>query len=109
MPRCNRLRGSRASTLSPESNPVEPARCARADNSCTHRACRAAAHVGRTSPCRHHAGTCEPCCLDTHHNRGLDTRLVATLSHGQWINQAQTLLICGPTGVGKTWLACAFA
>lgn len=31
--------------------------------------------------------------LDTRHNRGLDTRLVATLSHGQWINHAQTLLI----------------
>jgi DNA replication protein DnaC len=47
--------------------------------------------------------------IDTRHSRGLDTRLVATLSHGQWIDQAQTLLICGPTGVGKTWLACAFA
>ena len=47
--------------------------------------------------------------LDMRHSRGLDAHLIATLAHGQWIEQAQTLLICGPTGVGKTWIACAFA
>lgn len=47
--------------------------------------------------------------LDTRATRGLDTRLIATLAHGEWVERAQTLLIAGPTGVGKTWLACALA
>jgi DNA replication protein DnaC len=46
--------------------------------------------------------------LDTRPGRGLDRRLIATLSHGDWLRQAQSLLIGGATGTGKTWLACAF-
>ncbi len=53
----------------------------------------------------------EACLEDVLHNpgRGLDKRLIATLSGGDWIRQKQSLLITGPTGVGKTWLACALA
>ncbi|MGH8190338.1 MAG: IS21-like element helper ATPase IstB [Rhodanobacteraceae bacterium] len=40
-------------------------------------------------------------------DRGLDKRLIATLSNGDWIRQGQSVLLTGPTGVGKTWLACA--
>ena len=47
--------------------------------------------------------------LDTRATRGLDARLIASLSHGQWIERGQPVLIAGPTGVGKTWLACARA
>ena len=39
--------------------------------------------------------------------RGLDKRLIASLSGGDWIRQGQSILLTGPTGVGKTWLACA--
>ena len=39
--------------------------------------------------------------------RGLDRVLFQALAGGQWIEQAQNLIIEGPTGVGKSWLACA--
>jgi DNA replication protein DnaC len=39
--------------------------------------------------------------------RGLDRALFAKLVAGDWIARHQSLLICGPTGTGKSWLACA--
>ncbi len=39
--------------------------------------------------------------------RGLDRALVLRLAGGEWIRQHQTVLLVGPTGTGKTWLACA--
>ena len=39
--------------------------------------------------------------------RGLDRTLFQTLAGGRWIDEAQNLIIEGPTGVGKSWLACA--
>jgi DNA replication protein DnaC len=47
--------------------------------------------------------------LDTRASRSLDTRLIATLAHGEWLERGHAILIGGPTGVGKTWLACALA
>jgi DNA replication protein DnaC len=40
--------------------------------------------------------------------RGLDRALFQALIAGRWIDEAQNLIIEGPTGVGKSWLACAF-
>ena len=45
--------------------------------------------------------------LDYHTPRGLDRTLMNTLIGGGWINKHLNLLITGPTGVGKTWIACA--
>ena len=39
--------------------------------------------------------------------RGLDRMLFQTLAGGRWIEEAQNLIIEGPTGGGKSWLACA--
>ena len=39
--------------------------------------------------------------------RGLDRALFQALAGGRWIEESQNLIIEGPTGVGKSWLACA--
>jgi DNA replication protein DnaC len=41
--------------------------------------------------------------------RGLDRHLLHHLASGQWLREHRNGLIVGPTGVGKTWLACALA
>jgi DNA replication protein DnaC len=45
--------------------------------------------------------------IDYSPGRGLDRRLIAGLSGGDWIGQGQSIVLTGPTGAGKTWLACA--
>ena len=47
--------------------------------------------------------------LDLSPARGLDRRLVLQLAQGEWIRQHLNILVLGPTGVGKTFLACALA
>lgn len=47
--------------------------------------------------------------LDVHTPRGLDKTLIGQLANGQWIREGLNLMILGPTGVGKTWIACALA
>ena len=47
--------------------------------------------------------------IDYQTPRGLDRALMASLAGGQWIGHHQNILITGPTGVGKTFIACALA
>ncbi len=47
--------------------------------------------------------------IDFRQPRGLDKSLVIRLADCQWIKKHQNLIITGPTGVGKSYLACAFA
>ncbi|MFD2454050.1 IS21-like element helper ATPase IstB [Ideonella paludis] len=47
--------------------------------------------------------------LDSRPNRGLDKAAIASLATCDWMRRQQNLIILGATGVGKTWLACAFA
>ncbi len=45
--------------------------------------------------------------IDYAHQRGLKREQMAALASGEWIARAQNLCLTGPTGCGKTWLACA--
>lgn len=47
--------------------------------------------------------------INFRHPRGLDKSLVMRLAGCEWIKEHNNLIITGPTGVGKTYLACAFA
>ena len=47
--------------------------------------------------------------IDYRHPRGLDRAVFRRLLTGDWVNAHQNVLITGPTGVGKTYLACALA
>jgi len=45
--------------------------------------------------------------IDYQHPRNIQPAQIAQLAQGQWIDRAQNLLITGPCGSGKTYLACA--
>jgi len=47
--------------------------------------------------------------IDYRHPRGLDRSVFKSLASGQWITKSQNLILVGPTGSGKTYLACALA
>jgi DNA replication protein DnaC len=46
--------------------------------------------------------------VDFKHPRGLDRQQVLSLGNGGFVQSRHNLVITGPTGVGKSYLACAF-
>ncbi len=48
--------------------------------------------------------------IDFRHPRGLDRTLLRSLTQdSSWVRQHQNLFLIGPTGIGKSFLACALA
>jgi DNA replication protein DnaC len=45
--------------------------------------------------------------IDFRAKRGLERGMILQLAGGDWIRTHQVTLVVGPTGTGKTWLACA--
>ena len=45
--------------------------------------------------------------IDYQHPRNITQSQIARLAQSDWINRAQNLLVTGPCGSGKTYLACA--
>ena len=45
--------------------------------------------------------------IDYQHSRNIKQAQIARLAQGEWIDRGQNLLITGPCGSGKTYLACA--
>jgi len=47
--------------------------------------------------------------LDFHRVRGLDRSAVLALADARWVEAHHNVLVIGPTGIGKTYTACALA
>lgn len=47
--------------------------------------------------------------IDFHHSRGLDRATLLGLAECAWVTNRHNVSVVGPTGVGKTFLACALA
>ena len=60
----------------------------------------------RNAKLRHNAAIED---IDYRHPRGLDKALMTKLATGGWLREHLNCLICGPTGIGKSWLGCALA
>jgi hypothetical protein len=74
------------------------------DREMTHRRDKRLAARLRYARLRHHAVVED---IDYRAPRGLDRGLFQKLAGGEWIDAHDNLILCGPTGVGKSWLACA--
>ena len=76
------------------------------DREMTHRRDKRLAARLRYARLRHNAVVED---VDYRAPRGLDRALFHKLAGGEWIDAHDNLILCGPTGVGKSWLACALA
>lgn len=74
------------------------------DQECTYRENKRLAQLLKNAKLRENA------CLediDFRTGRGMERSEIASLAQGNWIDHGHNLILTGPTGSGKTWLACA--
>jgi DNA replication protein DnaC len=74
------------------------------DRELTHRHDKRLAARLRYARLRQHAAVED---IDYRAPRGLDRALFQKLADGEWIDAHDNLILCGPSGVGKSFLACA--
>lgn len=77
------------------------------DREVHHRTDRRQARLLKEAKLKYPSATIED--LDTRTGRGVERNEVLSLMLGNWIKSGHNILITGPTGSGKSWLACAFA
>lgn len=75
------------------------------DREASHRSTKRYQARMRAAKLRHAGASVED--VDYRTRRNLDRDLFRQLAHGDWIGKRQNVIITGPCGVGKTWLACA--
>lgn len=47
--------------------------------------------------------------IDYRSNRGLNRKVMEDLATCHWVQTGRNIIMTGPTGIGKTWLACALS